>query len=170
MHQYQEWDRQTAQDIIAQHLHLEGPLLPILHALQHEFGYVDAEAEELIAKALNQSQAEVRGAISFYHDFERTKPARHRIKICRAEACQSMGCEAIVAHIKHRHHITIDDDQHKGTLTFKSVYCLGNCALGPSLMIDEQIIGRVDATLIDHVVSHAENSKDLSLILDEVAS
>jgi formate dehydrogenase subunit gamma len=167
MSQYQSWDRRHAQAIIDSHQNVEGPMLPILHALQKEFGYIDTEAEALIADALNISQAEVRGTISFYHDFERSPGPAHHIKICRAEACQSLGCETMVEHLKQHHNIDLDQPSEHPHIAFKTVYCLGNCALGPSLWVDEQIIGRATHTMIDGLIK-ASHQTDLSDVIDEL--
>src|ERR1017187_348009 len=92
------WDADLALTRIRELQHLPGALLPILHALQEEFGYVDESAVPVVAEALNLSHAEVQGVITFYHDFRHTPPGRHTLHVCRAEACQSMGCEKLVAH------------------------------------------------------------------------
>src|SRR6476646_1530813 len=123
------WDAEIAAALIASRRHLDGAMLPILHALQEEFGYIDREAIPLVAEALNVSRAEVHGVVSFYHDF-RTQPAgRHVFKLCRAEACQSMGCEALVEHLAAEHGISMGETTPDGRLTVEAVYCLGNCAL-----------------------------------------
>src|SRR5579862_3418730 len=96
------WDAERAELCIQERKHLPGALLPILHALQDEFGYVDKAAVPVIARALNLSQAEVHGVITFYHDFRHTPPGRHHLKLCRAEACQSMGCEKTIQHVEDR--------------------------------------------------------------------
>lgn len=138
------WDEGTARDIIGQLAPLEGAMLPILHALQDAFGCVHPAAVPLIADALNLSRAEVHGVIAFYHDF-RTAPAGRRIvKICRAEACQANGVEALLAELRARRGLAPDgpsDDK----LTFETVYCLGNCALGPNALVDGEIVARLDA-------------------------
>lgn len=125
-------------------------MLPILHALQGAFGYVPPDAVPLIAHKLNVSKADVRGVISFYHDFHDTPPGRHVIKICRAEACQAGGCENVAAHLAAKHGLrpgsTVND------VTLHNVYCLGNCALGPSALVDNELVAgftedAADATL-----------------------
>src|ERR1700684_4112580 len=98
----QGWDVDRALTRIQELERLPGALLPILHALQNEFGYVDKAAVPLVASALNLSQAEVHGVISFYHDFRRLPPGRHVLRMCRAEACQSMGCESVIRHVENR--------------------------------------------------------------------
>lgn len=145
MAEFPAWDREVARRIVGGLVHLEGATLPILHALQDEFGYIDAEAVSLISEALNLSRAEVHGAITFYHDF-RTAPAPRRIvKLCRAEACQSLGCEDLVAHLARAGGIAVDHPAPDSSVVVETVYCLGNCALGPSAMVDGELIGRVDA-------------------------
>jgi len=142
---YPAWDQNAAQSIIAGLIHLEGATLPILHALQEEFGYVDPAAVPLIADALNLSRAEVYGAISFYHDFKTEPQPARVVKLCRAEACQALGCEALVDGLAREHGITVDRHGHGDRVAVETVYCLGNCALGPSALVDGELIGRVDA-------------------------
>ncbi len=138
------WDEDRARTIIESLAGLEGATLPILHALQHEFGYVDLAATATIAQALNLSTAEVHGAISFYHDFRTTPPGRRVIKICRAEACQANGCEELVAELAARRGVTPDETDDE-RLTVETVYCLGNCALGPNALVDGELVARLDA-------------------------
>ncbi len=144
---YPVWNQEAARSIIAGLAHLEGATLPILHALQDEFGHVDPQAVPLIAEALNLSRAEVHGAITFYHDFRTAPPPRRVIKLCRAEACQSLGCEAMVEELAETHGIVVDGEP-AGDAVVETVYCLGNCALGPSALVDGELIGRVDAARI----------------------
>src|SRR5579862_1459694 len=128
---------------------LPGALLPILHALQEEFGYVDPAAVPVIADVLNISQAEVHGVITFYHDF-RTRPAgRHVLHICRAESCQSMGCEKLVEHVENRLGVKLGETTADDGFTLKAVYCLGNCALSPAIMLDGKPFGRVSPEVVD---------------------
>lgn len=136
---------------------LPGALLPILHALQEEFGYVDEAAVPLMAEALNISQAEVHGVISFYHDFRRTQPGRHVLQMCRAEACQSMGCGALIEHVEKRLGIKLGETTADGGLTLKQVFCLGNCALSPAVMLDGQPYGRVSASVADALIDTARS-------------
>lgn len=138
------WNEGRAREIIGELAPRDGAMLPILHALQAEFGFIDPGASAVIAEALNISRAEVHGAISFYHDFRDRPAGRRVIKLCRAEACQANGCEDLVAQLRIRHAIEIDnhDDDR---LTLETVYCLGNCALGPSALVDGELVGRLDA-------------------------
>jgi formate dehydrogenase subunit gamma len=133
-------------------------LLPVLHALQKEYGFVDKAALPLIAEELNISQAELRGVISFYHDFRLEPAGRHMLKLCRAEACQSMGCEELARHIQQRYALAAGDTLPDGSLTFENVYCLGNCALAPAAMLDDDLIGRIDEKRIDAIIASARNA------------
>ncbi len=126
-------------------------LLPILHALQHEFRCVPPEAIPLLARALNISKAEVRGTISFYHDFSETPSGRHVIKLCRAEACQASGVERVAAHLERVHQLT--PNATVGDVTLRSVYCLGNCALGPAALIDDMLVGGFDEAAADALMT-----------------
>ena len=119
---------QRTASVVAAHRHLEGPLLPILHGLQDEFGCVPKESLPVIAEALDLSNAEVHGVVTFYHDFRSHPAGRHVIKLCRAEACQSMGCE------------TAKD----GSVTLEAVSCLGLCACAPAALVDGEPVGRLD--------------------------
>lgn len=130
-------------------------MLPILHALQEEFGYVGAEAAPLIAEALNLSRAEVHGVITFYHDFRHEPAGRHILKLCRGEACQSMGSEALahgfLAKVGADWHKTTDD----GELTVEPIYCLGLCASSPAALLDGEPIARLDAAALGAAVDEA---------------
>src|SRR5690349_19738228 len=130
------WNEARAQPIIARLKELPGALLPILHALQEEFGYIPAEAIPLVGEALLLSQAEVVGVIGFYHDFRREPAGRHTLRVCQAESCQSMGCEALVEHLQSRLGIAMGETTADGALTVQTVYCLGNCALSPAVLLD----------------------------------
>ncbi len=139
--------------IIARHSHREGPLLPILHDLQAEFGHVPQMAVPVLAESLNIGRAEVHGVISFYHDFRDAPAGRHVVKICRAEACQSVGANALADHalakLGGEWHMTTPN----GNITVEPVYCLGLCACGPAIMVDGQLEGRVDAARMDEILS-----------------
>lgn len=145
---YPVWDQDEARSIVAGLSHLEGATLPILHALQGEFGYVDPQAVPLIAEALNLSRADVHGTISFYHDFRTAPPPRRIVKLCRAEACQARGCETVVGDLAREHGIVVDGHGGGRDAVVETVYCLGNCALGPSALVEGELIGRVDADRI----------------------
>ncbi|MCD1620618.1 formate dehydrogenase subunit gamma [Salipiger marinus] len=148
----------TVEDIetlIAPFLALEGPLLPILHALQEEYGHIPAQAHVPVAEALNISRAELHGVISFYHDF-RDKPAgRHVLKLCRAEACQSVGGAALAAETLARLGLDWHGTTPDGALTVEPVYCLGLCACAPAAMLDNRVVARVDAAKLDRLLAEA---------------
>lgn len=137
---------------------LDGALLPILHAIQDALGWVPREAVPRLALALNLSQAEVHGVISFYHDFRSQPPGRHVLKLCRAEACQAMGSEALAARLADAHALAFGGTSGDGALTLEPVYCLGNCACAPSLMLDGKTIGRVSTAKLDALVSAARGA------------
>lgn len=139
------WDEDAARGIAVGLKDKAGPLLPILHALNEQFGYVDERAVPVIAEVLNLSRAEVHGVISFYHDFRRQPAGRHVIRVCRAEACQAMGGEAVVAALEKALGLSCGGTTADGRVTVEAVYCLGNCALSPAALIDGKLYGRVDA-------------------------
>ncbi len=152
----QDWDADRALARIQELEHLPGALLPILHALQDEFGYVDKAAVPLIASALNISHAEVHGVISFYHDFRHVEPGRHVLKMCRAEACQSMGCEKTIQHVENRLGVKLGETTDDRGFTVEAVYCLGNCALSPAVMLDGKLYGRVSSEVADFLIDDAK--------------
>ncbi len=155
MSNMQAWDEDRAQARIRELEHLPGALLPILHAMQEEFGYIDPAATPLIASALNLSHAEVHGVISFYHDFRHEAPGRHVLKICRAESCQSMGCDALIQHIESRLSVKLGETTADQSLTVEQVFCLGNCALSPAVMLDGEPYGRVSPSVADFLIDSA---------------
>jgi len=135
--------------------HLPGALLPILHSLQEEFGYIDDAMIPLIAEGLNISHAEVHGVISFYHDFRRAPAGKHVLQICRAESCQSMGCNSLIAHVEKNLGVKLGETTADRNITLRPVYCLGNCALSPAVMLDGQPYGRVSAAVADSLIENA---------------
>lgn len=132
---------------------LPGGLLPILHQVQDELGYVPEASVPVIAKALNLSRAEVHGVISFYHHFRRTPPGRHTLYVCRSEACQAVGGRTLEAHVKSRLGIDWHETTQDGSVSLEPVYCLGNCACAPAVMVDEQVVGRVTPQSFDTLIS-----------------
>src|ERR1700734_1787539 len=139
------WNKEIVLERIRACLDQEGPLLPILHALQEEFGYIDEAAEPLIAEALNITRAEVHGVVTFYHDFRRAPAGRHVLKLCRAEACQSMGGDALAAHAKERLKIDWHETTPDERVTLEPIFCLGFCATAPSPLIDGKPVSRLDS-------------------------
>ena len=145
MSQHAPWDPAHAREIIDRLKDLDGAALPMFHALQEAFGYVDRAILPEMAEALNISRAELHGTLSFYHDFK-DKPYHGRvIKLCRAEACQAMGCEDLVDIAAREHGLMIDGSDAGASARLETVYCLGNCALGPAALVDGALIGRLDA-------------------------
>ena len=141
--------------LIAKHQQIPGALLPLLHAIQDEVGYVPESSYKPIAKALNLSVAEVHGVVTFYHHFRTHKPGRHTLQICRAESCQAMGSVALEAHAKQCLNIDYHQTTKYDAISLEPVYCLGNCALSPAVMMDDEIYGRVSAADLDALVAEA---------------
>jgi formate dehydrogenase subunit gamma len=147
--------RSTVLSVCARLKGLPGALMPILHAIQRELKYVPKDAVPLIARELNISIAEVHGVVSFYHYFLQEKPGRHVVHLCRAEACQAQGSVALEAHVKEKLGVDYHGTTGDGAVTLEPVYCLGNCALGPSIMIDERLHGRMSAERFDALMAQA---------------
>ena len=141
--------------LIAKHQQIPGALLPLLHAIQDEVGYVPESSYKPIAKALNLSVAEVHGVVTFYHHFRTHKPGRHTLQICRAESCQAMGSVALEAHAKQCLNIDYHQTTKDDAISLEPVYCLGNCALSPAVMMDDEIYGRVSTADLDALVAEA---------------
>ena len=138
--------------IVDDHASMEGPLLPILHAVQVAFGCVPEEAVRPIADALNISRAEVHGVISFYHDFHTAPKGRHVIKVCRAEACQARGGQAIEDHVRKALQLNWNETTPDGAITLEPVYCLGLCACGPNAMIDDRPVAKLTGEKVDTMI------------------
>lgn len=128
-------------------------LLEILHDLQEQLGFVPDAALPALAKALNLSRAEVHGVVTFYHDYRREPAGRHVIKVCRAEACQAMKGNELVAMIERFLHVKLGQTTADGAMTIEAVYCLGNCALAPAIMVDGKMVGRVDKARFETIAA-----------------
>ena len=152
---YVPWSEERAGALIDKHRNARGPLMPILHALQEEFGHIDPRAVELLAEELNLSKAEVYGVITFYKDFRSEPPGASMIQVCRAEACQSMGAEHLARHAREHLGIEFGETTSDGAISLEQVFCLGNCALSPAVMVDGRLKGRVDEALFDELVADA---------------
>lgn len=139
--------------LLARHAGERGALLPLLHALQQEIGWIPDMIVPEIAEVLNLSRAEVHGVVSFYHDFRRAPAGRHIVKICRAEACQARGGAAIEAAAAERLGVAMGRTRPDGAVTLEPVYCLGLCATGPNAMVDGVPVSRVDAARLDHIAA-----------------
>jgi len=151
---YERWSAERASEIISQHSGTDGPLLPILQALQETFGCVREAAVVMVAQALNLSRAEVHGVVTFYHDFRRQPAGRRIVKLCRAEACQAAGGDALAARAQAQLGVAMGTTAPDGSVTLEPVYCLGLCATAPSAMIDGRVVGRLDQQRLDAVLAH----------------
>jgi formate dehydrogenase subunit gamma len=158
MGRHGKWDGDEARRIVDTHAAQEGAMLPILHALQAAFGYIDDAAIPVIASALNVSRAEVFGCLSFYHDFRRTPAGRHELKLCRAEACQAMGADALHTSVLR----DLETDWHgttsDGAVTVEPVFCLGLCACGPAAMLDGAPLARLTPSKVTSVLADADRA------------
>ncbi len=155
MPEYERWSEAGASAVIAKHSGVAGAALPILHALQEVFGHIPEAAEPLVAAALNLSRAEVHGIVTFYHDFRRHPPGRHVLRLCRAEACQAAGGEALAEGVRRRLGLEWNATTADGGLTLEPVFCLGLCACSPAAMLDGQVLGRLDGPALDAALDEA---------------
>ena len=128
-------------------------LLPLLHAVQDEIGYVDDALVPAIAAALNLSRADVHGVLTFYHDYRRQPAGRHIVKLCRAESCQARGGAAIEAAASERLGVAMGETRGDGQVTLEPVYCLGLCAIGPNALVDGRPVARIDGAAIDRIAA-----------------
>ncbi|MFI5035309.1 MAG: NAD(P)H-dependent oxidoreductase subunit E [Acidimicrobiales bacterium] len=155
------WSEAAARATIEAHASQRGPLLPVLRALQETFGYVDDRAIALVGHALNLSRADVYGVLTFYSDLRTAPQGRVRLQVCRGEACQSVGANALVAHAKTSLGVEFGETTPDGAVTLDEVFCLGNCALGPTVAVDGRPLGRVEASDFDRLVNHAASTGEL---------
>lgn len=149
------WTAERGASIIAAYAGRETGLMPLLHAVQEAFGYIPRAAVPMIAQALNLSRAEVHGTISFYHDFRREPPGRHILRLCRAEACQSLGADHLATQVQEKLGIGWREATPDGAVTLEPVFCLGLCAVGPSGMLDETPIARLDPEAVTEALEAA---------------
>jgi formate dehydrogenase subunit gamma len=148
-------ERSQVFEVIAALRTQPGALLPVLHGVQDALGYVPPGAVPLIADGLNLTRAEVHGVISFYHYFRDARPGQHVLQLCRAEACQALGAAALERHVKQRLGVDFHGTTADGRYTLEPVYCLGNCACGPSLMLDQDLHGQVSIDGFDALLEQA---------------
>jgi len=148
------YDRAIATEIIGSFGAKPELLVQILHAFVDRYSYISEAAMRQIADELNISRADVYGVVSFYHDFRTRPPGRRVVKICQAEACQSMGSRALTAHAEQSVGVTLNSTTADGEVTLEPVYCLGNCACSPAIMIDNRVYGRVDSEKFDRLLGH----------------
>ena len=149
------WNADRAREIIAEHAGLEGPMMPILHALLEEFGCVSKAAVPLIADALNLTRAEVHGVITFYHDFRAEPCGSHLLQLCRGESCQSMGSEELAAKVLSKLGVDWKGTTKDGGVTVEPVYCLGLCASSPAALLDGEPLGRLDEKKVSAALEEA---------------
>jgi formate dehydrogenase subunit gamma len=146
---------ETARAIIARHIKQDGAALPILHALQKEFGYLPKETLPVVAEALNVTRAEIYGIATFYHDFHLEPRGEHRIALCRAEACQAMGAVPLAERAKARLGVDWGGTTPDGRVTLEQTFCLGLCACAPSAMVNGELAGRLTAAKLDRILDGA---------------
>ena len=145
---------------IAAHKNVPGGLLPLLHAIQDDLGYIPQECYATIGRELNLSVAEVHGVVTFYHHFRTEPSGRHILQVCCAESCQSMGSAMLEAYVKTQLGIDYHQTTADGSITLEPVYCLGNCACSPAVMMDEEIYGRVDPQKINQIIADARATRE----------
>lgn len=153
------WDATAVQGIIRAQKQIPGAMLPILHSIQDLVGFIPSDAVPMIAEELNVSRAEVHGVISYYHHFRQQPGARVHLQICRAEACQARGADALAEHVKARlgcdfHHATADGD-----VMLEPVYCLGHCAAGPNIAIGDELHARMTPARFDALIGSKRGAK-----------
>jgi formate dehydrogenase subunit gamma len=135
-----------------------GALLPLMHAIQDDLGFVPEESFKPISKAYNLSVAEIHGFVTFYHHFRTHLPGKNILQICRAESCQAMGSENLENYCQEKLGIDYHQTTKDNSITLEPVYCLGNCACSPAVMINEEVVGRVNETKIDQIIKEARES------------
>ena len=141
----------TIRKALDRHAGTEGAALPILHDIQEALGFIPAEAVPLVASALNRTRAEIHGVVTFYHDFRSAPAGGHLVRLCQAEACQSMGSAAIAAALAERLGIAMGETSADRRITLEPVYCLGLCACAPAGMIDGELVGRMDQATVEMI-------------------
>lgn len=146
------WSEELVRSLVEGYRQYRGPLMPILHDLQARCGYVDERSADVLAEELNLSRAEVYGVMTFYRDFRSEPVGTHHVQICRAEACQSVGAETLAADTRLRLGVDFGETTKDRHVSLDQVFCLGNCALGPSVMVDGRLHGRMTADALDRLV------------------
>ncbi len=159
MNMQQPVDMAAVESLVAVHRAQPGALLPLLHAIQEKVGYIPAEIVPIIAQELNVSRAEVHGVITYYHHFRQAPAAQHVLQICRAEACQARGADALVAHAKSSLGCDFHETSADGQFTLEPVYCLGLCASGPNLMLDDDLHAQVSDAKFDRLVERKRGAR-----------
>jgi formate dehydrogenase subunit gamma len=153
-------ESETVRRIVEDMKERPGPLIEILHSVQAALGYVPPEAVPILAEVLNLSRAEVHGVVTFYHFFRQTPPGRHIVSLCRAEACQSMGADALAEHAKRRLGVDFHETTPDRAFSLEPVFCLGNCACSPAAMIDGRLYGRLTADRFDQLIAEQKRGQE----------
>lgn len=154
--QVEPFSEERVKAIIAGHAAVEGPLLPILHAVQAAFGHVPEAVTPIIAEELNLSRAEVHGVITFYHDFHCEPRGRTVLRMCRAEACQSMGCEKLIERAEDKLGIECGETSADGRVTLEGIYCLGLCSTAPAMEVNGRLIGRLTPARLENLLAEID--------------
>ena len=147
----EDYNKETASEIIARFDNRPEMLVQVLHAFMDRFGWISSDAIRQLAEELNLSRADVHGVVSYYHDFRTSPTGKHVVKICEAEACQAMGSRDLSEHAKKS--LGLDMHESNDTVTLEPIYCLGNCACSPAIMVDGKTFGRVSAKRFDEIVA-----------------
>ena len=155
----ESWDVEGVQGILARNKDLPGRLLPVLHEVQDSIGYIPPDAVPMIAQGLNLSRAEVHGVITYYPHFRQHRPGKHVVQVCRAEACQSVGSDALEAHVKKSLCCGFHENSADGAVTLEPVYCLGHCAVGPNIVIDDEVHTHVTPERFDELLKAARSAE-----------
>jgi formate dehydrogenase subunit gamma len=158
MNQQHSWDRTVVESIAHGLKDKPGALMPILRRIQDELGWVPRDSVPVLAEILNLTRAEVHGVLSFYHDFRHEPPGRVVVKVCRAESCQAMGGVALAEHVKQRLGCEFGATSPDGVFTLEPVYCLGNCACSPAVVINGVLLGRVTPERFDAAVAAVDRN------------
>jgi len=154
-----KYDATIASEIINHFDAAPEMLVQVLHAFVQRYGFISEEAIRQIASELNLSRAEVHGVVSFYHDFRTTPPGEHVVKICQAEACQAMGSRDLTAHAEKKLGVALQGTTDDGNVSLEPVYCLGNCACSPAIMIDQKVYGRVSPARLDDLLERCGDTQ-----------
>jgi formate dehydrogenase subunit gamma len=147
----EDYNKETASEIIAGFDKRPEMLVQVLHAFMDRFGWISSDAIRQLAEELNLSRADVHGVVSYYHDFRTSPAGKHVVKICEAEACQAMGSRDLSEHAKKS--LGLDMHESNDNVTLEPIYCLGNCACSPAIMVDGKTFGRVSAQRFDEIVA-----------------
>jgi formate dehydrogenase subunit gamma len=154
---FRDFQESDIVDIVRKLKDKDGALLPILHAIQDTFGYVPDEAIPAIARELKLTRAEVHGVVTFYHDFRSHAPGRHVLRVCQAESCQALGGVALTEYVRKRLGVDFHGTAADRSVTLEPVYCLGNCACSPAVMLDGEVYGRVTVDRFEEIMQEAKS-------------